>query len=258
MKTDRTINLVWLYPTLMSTYSDRGNIIVLMKRMHWRNIEVNLLEVEASDTVSKIEEADLIIGGGAQDRQQEIVMRDLHKQKGKALKKMLDSGTPGLFTCGSPQLLGHFYEPAVGKRIKGLGIFDLYSICPGPDEPRCIGNIVAEITGIKIDSEIKTLVGFENHGGRTFLGKNTKPLGRVISGFGNNGQDKTEGAVYNNAIATYLHGPVLTKNVHLADYLIKTALENKYQKTVQLSQLEDTLEWETHHDIKNKIINREI
>ncbi len=240
----------WLYPDLMSTYGDRGNVICLQKRCEWRGIDVQILSIEAETTLAELEKTDLILGGGSQDRQQEIVMRDLKGVKGATLKKMIDDGKPGIFTCGAPQLLGHYYEPAIGQRIEGLGIFDMVSVCPGLDKPRCIGNIVVEITNDQLqmtNSSDNYLVGFENHGGRTYLGKGVTPLAHVIKGFGNNGEDKTEGAVYKNAVATYLHGPVLPKNSHLADWLIQKALEVKYEKKIELEKLDDALEWQAHN-----------
>lgn len=209
-----TLNICWLYPELMSTYGDRGNIICLEKRCKWRNIETKLVDFE---------EADLIFGGGAQDRQQEIVIKDLMNKK-DILEKLLNSNVPGLFVCGAPQLLGRPY----------LGLFDMETKFPGGK--RLIGNLVTD-----------RFVGFENHGGRTYLGKNVKPFAKVIRGFGNNGEDGTEGAVYKNWIATYSHGPLLPKNPEIADWLIKTALEVKYKKEVKLEPLDDSLE-KTAHD----------
>ncbi|MCL5675590.1 MAG: cobalamin biosynthesis protein CobQ [Patescibacteria group bacterium] len=249
----------WLYPDLMSTYGDRGNVICLQKRCEWRGIEAQILPIEVETSLSELEKVDLIMGGGSQDRQQEIVMRDLKGVKGKTIKKMIENDKPGIFTCGAPQLLGHYYEPAIGQRIEGLGIFDMVSVCPGPDKPRCIGNIVVETNkNYNIYNDYNSynnyLVGFENHGGRTYLGKNIAPLAKVIRGFGNNGEDKTEGAVYKNAVATYLHGPVLPKNPHLADWLIKTALEVKYGKKIKLERLDDDLERHAHDFIIKKIL----
>ena len=252
------LNLAWLYPSLMSTYSDRGNIFVLEQRGRLRNIKINILPIETETLIKDLERADFIFGGGSQDRQQEIVMRDLQKQKGRVLKKLIESEIPGLFTCGSPQLLGHYYEPTVGKRIEGLGIFDFVSISPGLNTYRCIGNIVIEITGIPLgEVKSKYLVGFENHGGRTTL-KNVKPLGKVLKGFGNNGCDQTEGAVYKNATATYLHGPVLPKNPHLADYFLRLALEKKYQKNIELKTIEDSLEWQAHFSMVKQVLDKQI
>jgi CobQ-like glutamine amidotransferase family enzyme len=237
----------WLYPNLMSTYGDRGNVICLQRRAQWRGIEVKIVSLDRQADTTQFERVDLIVGGGAQDRQQEIVMRDLKGAKAEALRKKIESGTPGVFTCGSPQLLGHYYEPAVGQRIEGLGLLDLVSKHPGIDAPRCIGNLVFEITASPLAEELQAMlgskpvvIGFENHGGRTYLGK-VEPLGKVIKGYGNNGEDGTEGAFYRHAIATYSHGPLLPKNPFLADWLITKALQQKYQTEVVLTKLEDSL-----------------
>lgn len=213
------LNVCWLYPEYMSTYGDRGNIICLTKRCEWRNIKVKIQ--------SEIKNADLIFGGGAQDRQQSLVLPDLMSKKG-LLQELLNKNIPGLFVCGAPQLLGRPY----------LGLFDMETIFP-KDKPRLIGNLITD-----------KFVGFENHGGRTYLGPGVKPYAKVISGFGNNGEDKTEGATYKNWIATYSHGPLLPKNPHIADWLIKTALEVKYQKDIQLEPLDDSLENQAHEYIK--------
>lgn len=215
------LKICWLYPELMSTYGDRGNIICLEKRAQWRNIDV---EIQNEPEVS-----DLIFGGGAQDRQQEIVLRDLMNKK-SVLEKLLNNNIPGLFVCGSPQLLGRPF----------LGLFDMETKYPGGK--RLIGNLITD-----------KFVGFENHGGRTYLGKGVKPFAKVIRGFGNNGRDKTEGAIYKNWIATYSHGPFLPKNPNVADWLIKTALEVKYKKQVELEPLDDSLENKAHDFIlKNR------
>lgn len=213
-----TLNICWLYPEYMSTYGDRGNIICLTKRCQWRGISVKIQE--------EIKNADLIFGGGAQDRQQALVLPDLLSKK-SSLKKLLDNNSPGLFVCGAPQLLGRPY----------LGLFDMETVFP-KDKPRLIGNLITD-----------KFVGFENHGGRTYLGS-VKPYAKVISGFGNNGEDSTEGAIYKNWIATYSHGPLLPKNPKIADWLIKTALEVKYKKEIQLVPLDDSLENQAHEYIQ--------
>lgn len=241
------LKIGWLYPTLMSTYGDRGNVICIQRRAQWRGITVEIVSLDQQSSAMDFRHVDIVAGGGAQDRQQEIVMRDLQGEKAAALKAQLEEGTPGVFTCGSPQLLGHYYEPALGKRIEGLGLLDLVSKHPGPDAKRCIGNVVFEITAEPLASDLKKMlgeppiiIGFENHGGRTYLDK-VSALGKVQKGYGNNGEDGYEGAFYRNAIATYSHGPLLPKNPFLADWLIKTALERKYQTEVNLTPLDDTL-----------------
>ncbi|MDJ0732474.1 MAG: type 1 glutamine amidotransferase [Nostocaceae cyanobacterium] len=242
------LNIGWLYPRLMSTYGDRGNVIVIERRSLWRGFNVNIIPLDQNATDTDIRGVDVIVGGGAQDRQQEIVMRDLQGAKAEAMREKLENGTPGVFTCGSPQLLGHYYEPGLGQRIEGLGILDLVSVHPGENTRRCIGNLVIEVTASRLAKELKEmldgatpyLIGFENHGGRTRLGK-VEALGKVVYGLGNNGEDGTEGAFYQNAIATYSHGPLLPKNPFVADWLIKTALQLKYQQEISLSPLDDTL-----------------
>lgn len=242
------LTIGWLYPTLMSTYGDRGNVIVIERRTQWRGYDVKVVPLDQNSTAEDIKSVDIIVGGGAQDRQQEIVMRDLQGAKADAMRLKLDNGTPGVFTCGSPQLLGHYYEPGLGQRIEGLGILDLVSVHPGENTRRCIGNLVIEVTASKLAKDLKEmlggatpyLVGFENHGGRTKLGE-TEALGKVVYGLGNNGEDGTEGAFHQNAIATYSHGPLLPKNPVVADWLIQTALRNKYQEAVTLTPLDDTL-----------------
>jgi len=241
------LNIGWLYPNLMSTYGDRGNVICLQRRCQWRGLEVNILPLDQETDIQYFHEFDLVVGGGAQDRQQEIVMRDLQGEKAEIITQKLHSGVPGVFTCGSPQLLGKYYEPALGKKIDGLGILDLVTKHPGQNVPRCIGNVAFEIAAPSLAEDIREMtgecpivVGFENHGGRTYLG-DVSPLGKVISGYGNNGEDGFEGAFYQSAIATYAHGPLLPKNPFLADWLIVRAIEQKYQQKINLSPLDDTL-----------------
>lgn len=258
---NHTLTIGWLYPELMSTYGDRGNAIVLQKRCEWRGINIEIINIDQKTSDEKLKSVDLIFGGGAQDREQKIVIEDLHK-KGQLLKDLIENGIPALFVCGAPQLFGKYYEPSVGTRIKGLGIFDMVSKHPGPKQDRLIGNVVAEVCweninrhpgkaatliGSHADDSIATLqndiiIGFENHGGRTYLGANAKPFARVLKGYGNNGEDGTEGVVYKNAVGSYLHGPLLPKNPEIADWLIKTAIEVKYKKEIDLEPLDDSLE----------------
>ena len=257
------LTIGWLYPDLMSTYGDRGNIICLQRRCEWRGIEVIIEKVGIEEKVGKLQECDLLFMGGAQDRQQKIASDDLFQKKGPVIKKMIENNVPGLFICGAYQFLGNYYQPAEGERILGLGIFDLYTQHPGFDKERCVGNAVVKCHPEQSEGSHgilrltpqndNYLVGFENHGGRTYLGKNVEPLGKVVVGYGNNGGDKTEGCVYKNAIGTYLHGPVLPKNPHLADWLIKKALDKKYEKDVELEPLDDRLEWQAHDFVLKKL-----
>lgn len=244
-----SLTIGWLYPELMSTYGDRGNIIVLKKRCEWRGIKVKIVRIDPTTPNSQLSTLDLIFGGGSQDREQEIVMRDLQKKK-KIMRDLVEKNIPALFVCGAPQLMGKYYEPAEGKRIEGLGIFDMISKHPGPNQKRLIGNVVAKSSTL---NAIPYLVGFENHGGRTYLEGKTKPFAKVIKGFGNNGEDGTEGVVYKNAIGCYLHGPLLPKNPEIADYLISKALEVKYKKKIELQPLDDSLEQKAKEAILKKM-----
>jgi lipid II isoglutaminyl synthase (glutamine-hydrolysing) len=257
--TKHSLTIGWLYPDLMSTYGDRGNVICLQKRCEWRDIAVHILPIDQATTEKQIASIDLLFGGGSQDREQEIVMRDLMKKK-KAIIQVVEAHKPALFVCGSPQIMGKFYEPGVGKRIEGLGIFDMESVHPGPDTPRCIGNIVARVQLHNLLPSEKQhtamqplIVGFENHGGRTYLGRNAKPFAHVIKGYGNNGKDHTEGVVYKNAIGCYFHGPLLPKNPFIADHLIATALKIKYKTTIALDPLDDTLETQARDAIVKRL-----
>lgn len=235
----------WLYPELMSTYGDRGNIITLSKRCEWRDIDVEVVRLDLGFKDSDLKKCDLLFMGGAQDRQQTIVSSDL-KEKSKTLKEMIEDGIPGLYICGAYQFLGNYYKEADGTTIDGLGILDLYTENPGENIERLIGNIVVEMEG-------KTLVGFENHGGRTYLGENIKPLGNVKIGFGNNGKDGQEGAAYKNSYGSYMHGPILPKNPEFADQLIKLALDKKYKKEIELKKLDDSLETQAHEFIAKRL-----
>lgn len=256
-KSNYSLSIGWLYPQLMSTYGDRGNILVLQKRCEWRGIKVEILNIDQTTNMQRLETIDLLFGGGAQDREQEIVMKDLMKKKDE-IKKHIEAGKPALFVCGAPQLIGRYYEPAEGKRINGLGIFDIVSRHPGPKQDRLIGNVIAEIETNNFSNPQSLipnpyLVGFENHGGRTYLGESAKPFAKIIKGFGNNGEDGTEGVIYHNAIGSYLHGPLLPKNPQIADWLITKALVVKYKKEIALESFDDSLEQNAKEAIANRL-----
>lgn len=237
----------WLYPDLMSIYGDRGNIIALQKRCEWRGIDVEIKQIGLDSSEKDLQSCDLLMMGGAQDSQQTIVARDLEKKK-TTLSDMIESDIPGLYICGGFQFLGKFYKEADGTVIDQLGVLDIYTENPGGE--RLIGNIAIEVTGLPIKA---TFVGFENHGGRTKLGKDVKPLGKVLKGYGSNAEDKTEGAVYRNSIGTYFHGPILPKNPELADWLIEKALEKKYKKKIELQKLDDSLSYKARNIILQRL-----
>lgn len=230
----RKLIIGWLYPKLMNIYGDRGNIITLTKRCEWRDIETQVKYLNPGFSENELTNCDILLMGGAQDRQQEIVNRDLKRVK-RMLSEKIENGTPGLYVCGGFQFLGNYYKEADGTIVEGLGIFDLYTKNPGEKIKRLIGNAAFMANFLSY-----TMVGFENHGGRTYLGKNVKPFGTVLRGFGNNGEDNTEGAMYKNSFGTYLHGPILPKNPKFADFLIEKALEIKYKEKIVLEKLDDT------------------
>lgn len=227
-----------LYPDLMNLYGDRGDITVLVRRSQWRGIDVTVVPLYLGDDIPS--DVDMFFMGGGQDREQRILAPDLLNYKGEKLKKAARKGTVFLGICGGYQLFGHYYKPKGEDLLEGLGILDVYTEA---GDTRFIGNVLVKS---KLESyEDKTLVGFENHSGRTYLGKLARPIGEVKLGYGNNGDDKTEGAYQNNVFGTYLHGPLLPKNPWFADLLIKRALVRKYPD-FELSPLDDTLELNAH------------
>ncbi len=242
-----SLTIGWLYPDLMSTYGDRGNIIVLKKRCEWRKINTQVLKLNEGFNEKLLDSIDILFMGGAQDTQQKIVSKDFTLSKTEFLRKKIEHETPGLYICGAYQFLGKYYKEASGTKIKGLNILDLYTEHPGVGKERLIGNIAVKA------SDGNVVVGFENHGGRTYLSKNLKSFGQVVKGFGNNGADKTEGAIYKNSIGIYLHGPILPKNPEIADWLIEKALEKKYKKKIKLEKLNDSLSQKAHDVILKKI-----
>ncbi len=235
-----SLTIGWLYPDLMSTYGDRGNVMILTRRCQWRDIGADVSRISLSTDGSLIDSADLLFMGGAQDRQQEIVKKDLIGGKERYLRRAIERGIPGLFVCGAYQFLGAYYIAADGTKIEGLGIYDLVTRSPGRTAKRLIGDIIVRPRLEGFGDRL--VVGFENHGGRTELGEGLAPFADVVHGYGNNGADKTEGVFYKNTIGTYLHGPVLSKNPELADYLIKKALEIKYGEVPALASLSDDME----------------
>lgn len=239
-----TLNICHLYPDLMDTYGDRGNIIAITKRCQWRGITTTFTPISLEEKLDP-EKFDIYFFGGGQDLEQEIVGRDLQK-KAKALKKAVEQGSVILSVCGGYQLLQNYFKTLDGKMIKGIGIFNAHTI---GSTTRMIQNLLININPEIMDGQ---LVGFENHSGKTYLGESLKPLGKVIKGSGNNGEDKTEGAIYKNAFGCYLHGSLLPKNPHFADHLITKALERRYGQ-VKLDPLDDFIELEAHKQAVKRI-----
>src|SRR3990172_529172 len=243
------LRLAHLYPKLMNIYGDRGNILCLERRCRERGVAFEVAELDLGEKL-KPKECDLVFIGGAQDREQRRVAEDLVKVKGKALREAAGMGVAVLAVCGGYQLLGRYYRTAEGEELPGVGLFGLWTEHPGPGAKRFIGNVVGEWRG-------GTLVGFENHGGRTYLGEGVEPLGRVVSGFGNNGEDGGEGAVSGNAFGTYLHGSLLPKNPRFADHLIAPALRRRYGE-VTLDKLDDRVEEAAHAEAVRLVSRRSI
>lgn len=231
--------LLSLYPDQMNIYADRGNILFLQKRCEWRGIDFELAPCGIGEDFDPAQHDMLYVGGG-QDRDQRTVARDLIETKRDAVRDGFESGMVMLAVCGGYQLMGNYYELG-SEQIEGLSLIDLRTV--RSDGPRLIGPVAIETTVTGVE---RTLAGFENHGGRTWLGPGVEPLGKVVSGHGNNGEDGYEGATSGNLIGTYLHGPLLPKNAWLADHLIATGLERSYEQQVDLVPLGDELETAAH------------
>lgn len=213
------LNIAVLYPELLNLYGDRGNARALARRCEARGIDAEIAGVDIGDAWSP-DTADIVLVGGGQDREQRRVQADLQR-RGEALRGYVDDDGAVLAVCGGFQLFGRHYRGWDGEIMEGIGIFDAVAAHPGPLIRRCVGNVVTIWEG-------ETVVGFENHGGRTYLNEGQEPFASVVSGFGNNGGDGLEGARVRNAFGTYMHGAVLPKNPRLADRLLRLALERRY------------------------------
>ena len=222
------ITLVHLYPREMNIYGDTGNVLVLKKRLQWRHRDVRVVPINIGDPLPT--DADILLGGGGQDAAQGDIGADF-AARGPELRAMADDGVVMLTICGTYQMLGHEFVTQDGRRIPGTGVLDV--VTHGQHE-RLIGNNVVETEHSGL------LVGYENHSGLTELGSGVRPLGTTATGRGNNGRDRTEGAVRDNVIGTYLHGPVLAKSPTFADELLRRALARRGSDT-ELEPLDDTL-----------------
>jgi lipid II isoglutaminyl synthase (glutamine-hydrolysing) len=240
-----TLRIAHLYADEMNIYGDRGNILTLQKRAQWREIPVEIRAI-GRGPAPDLSDIDLIFWGGGQDRDQELVFRDAAAHKVEAIRSAIAGGAVVLAVCGGYQLLGEYYVTADGKKLPGLGLVDMHTV-PGPK--RNIGNIVIET--LELGLQPPTLVGFENHSGKTYLGRGLRPLGRVLRGAGNNGEDGSEGVTEGNVFGTYLHGSLLPKNPHFADLLIERALQRK--GSVRLQPLDDDVELSAHEQIRTRL-----
>lgn len=241
------LRLGHLYPEQLNMYGDRGNIITLKQRCAWRGITLRHIALDLNEPL-RPDDFDMLFIGGGQDKEQDEVARDLHEVKASALRDAVESDMPVLGVCGGYQLLAKFYRPAEGPELEGVGILDAWTIHKGKTVARCIGNLA-------LMWNQQTLVGFENHGGRTYLGANAKPLGRVLYGHGNNSEDHQEGCVYRNTYGTYMHGSLLPKNPNFADHLLRLALTRRYGAAADalMSPLDDTREWQAHDTMLRRL-----
>jgi CobQ-like glutamine amidotransferase family enzyme len=236
--TGMVLKICHLYPTLMSVAADRGNLFSIQKRCAWRGIKTEVDPVYVKQTPD-FTQYDLILIHGAADREMELASRDI-QFKAASLREAAEANVVFLCVCAGFQLMGHYYQPAQGERLTGVGILDLYTQGGGE---RFMTHMAMECKFSYNGQNV--LVGYENHSGRTYLGKGLEPLGKVLVGWGNNGQDGGEGATYKNVFASYLHGPLLPKNSWFTDYLIARALERRYGP-VELEPLDDEIEQAAH------------
>lgn len=238
------LKICHLFPDILNLYGDRGNVICMRNRLNWRGIDVSVEGVSIGQKL-RASDYDLFFIGGGQDFEQEVLLSDLKGEKTAEIKAAVNDGKTFLAICGGYQMLGSYYKTWDGQQCDFIGALDLYTI---GHKDRMIGNYMFtcdELGG-------QTVVGFENHSGKTYLGSGLRPIGKVLAGSGNNGEDGMEGARYNNVFCTYSHGCLLPKNPILADHLLKTALEHKYG-SVELSPLDDSIELNAHRYMENRL-----
>src|SRR5579859_4259457 len=229
------LHINFLYPDLMNIYGDRGNIIAMQRRAEWRGITVYVHTTSPGEPLD-ITRDDFYFFGGGQDRQQIRVAHDLQGTKAAQLREAVEAGAVVLSICGGYELLQHYYRPHGGAELPGIGLFDAYSVA---GDTRFIGNVVVNT------DFVGQLVGFENHSGLTFLNPGCRPLGRSLVGYGNNGRDGQEGAIYKTAYGCWVHGSLLPKNPHFTDYLLRQALHRRHGD-VDLAPLDSALEDAAH------------
>ena len=239
------LRICHLYPDVLNLYGDRGNVTCMTKRLSWRGIDVQTDEIKIGDKL-EAGKYDLFFIGGGQDFEQEVLLEDLKGDKTAEIRAAIEDGKTFIAICGGYQMLGQYYKTRDGVVCEFTGALDLYT---EGSKDRMIGNYAFsfdELPGEKI-------VGFENHSGKTYLCDGVQPLGTVLEGFGNNGEDKTEGARYKNVFATYSHGCLLPKNPVLADHILTTALQRKYGKA-ELPPLGDKLETLAHDAMLKRLL----
>ena len=239
------ITIGHLYPDLLNLYGDRGNIICMQKRMEWRGIQTEVTGISVGDKLN-VNDYDLFFIGGGQDFEQEVLLKDLASGKAADIRAAVEDEKVFLAICGGYQMLGNYYKTWDGVQCDFIGALDLYTV---GDKERMIGNYMYQMDDA--DGGM-TVVGFENHSGKTYLSDKVRPMGKVLAGYGNNGKDGTEGARYKNVFATYSHGSLLPKNPKLADYIMLTALKHKYP-SLELELLDDTFENNAHDYMQKRL-----
>ena len=239
------LKICHLYPDVLNLYGDGGNILCMQKRLLWRGIgaEITRLPIGAKESLAPY---DIVFIGGGQDFEQQVLLEDLHRGRADEIRAAANDGVVFLTICGGYQMMGHYYETFDGQRCDFIGLLDLRTVGA---KQRMIGNYKFRCTE---NAGGSVIVGFENHSGRTYLGQGLEPLGTVLSGFGNNGEDKTEGAHWKNVFGTYSHGPMLPKNPAFCDLLLVTALERKYGSAA-LEPLDDAAERSAHDEMCGRI-----
>ena len=241
------LNICHLYPEVLNLYGDRGNIRCLSRRLSWRGIDCHVDELKIGEK-KDLTAYDLFCIGGGQDFEQEDLLSDLNSGKGAEIKAAVEDGKTFLCICGGYQMMGHYYQTHDGVKCEFLGAVDFHTV--GSDT-RMIENYAFRLGE---ESGAGTVVGFENHSGKTYLGDGVRPLGTILKGCGNNGEDGTEGVRYRNVFGTYSHGPVLPKNPEFADFLLKTALQRRYGKEIVLDPLSDGFENLAHDSVLKKVL----
>ena len=231
------LRIAHLYPDLLNIYGDFGNVLALEKRAKWRDINVEVVHITSGATINA-DDYDLFFAGGGQDTQQILAANEFLKNANE-LSRAAYTLKPMLAICGSYQLFGKYYTTGDGQKIRGISLLD---VSTSAGKKRFIGNVTAICDFLPV----RTIVGFENHSGVTYLGEKVKPLFKIKVGNGNNGMDKTEGARYKNVFGTYLHGPILPKNPHFCDYLLELALNAKYRCKIPLLPLDNSIEYYAH------------
>jgi lipid II isoglutaminyl synthase (glutamine-hydrolysing) len=230
-----TLRICHLYPTLLSIAGDGGNLMAIQRRCEWRGLATQVTEVAVGDTAD-FTRFDLILFHGGQDKEMDVAARDL-VDKASSLRDAAEGDVVMLAVCAGYQLLGHYYQPYQGPRLEGVGVLDLHT---DGGNIRFMNHLAMECDFMP--GGLQRLVGFENHSGRTYLGPGAQPLGRVVAGSGNNGEDGGEGARYRQVYGTYLHGPVLPKNPNFTDFLTWYALRHRYGDVEPLAPLSDGAE----------------